>query len=335
VSAALSSALPLAPQPPRVVLCTQADPAREREALLAGLLDAEAHVEPRFFYDAQGCALFGAICQLDEYYPTRTEAGIFAEQLERIVAQLPRRLQWIDLGCGDGAKSQDWLRRAEVRRYVGVDIAADWLPATVRRIGEGFPQIEALGVVADLAQPFALRELIGERPQYAPLFFYPGSSIGNFKPGQAVALLRGLRLAGGERSRLLIGVDLAKDRATLDAAYDDALGVTAAFNRNLLRVVNRLFGADFDPRAWEHRAHWQPLAQRVEMQLLARQAQTVSFRHPRAATRRFPAGEVIVTEHSYKYTPEGFAQLLDEAGFTRQDCWTDPLRHYAVFLAAP
>ncbi|GAC1624333.1 MAG: L-histidine N(alpha)-methyltransferase [Nevskia sp.] len=306
---------------------------------LAGLVASPAHSDPKFFYDAQGCALFDAICQLDEYYPTRTEAAIFAQHHGEIARQLPRAAQWIDLGAGDGAKARDWLPAVLARRYIGIDIAEAWLRPAVARIAEAHPRVEAIGVVADLTRPLAVHGLLEETPDSAAVFFYPGSSIGNFAPPRALELLQAIRshcdLSGDGRGRLLIGIDLVKDRAVLEAAYDDALGVTAAFNLNLLRVANQRLGADFDARGFEHVARFDAEAGRIEMHLRARRDQTVRFTRPAPAQRDYAAGETIFTESSYKYTREQFAALLAQAGFGQHEFWTDPGAGFGVFLAAP
>lgn len=320
----------------RIVELHTANLAEDAARLLAGLLAADARTDPKFFYDAQGSALFDAICQLDEYHPTRIEASIFSEAREAIAVEighaLPAGFQWVDLGAGDAAKSRDWLSAVAPRRYVGVDIADAWLRPAVARIAEAHPDLDAIGVVADLTRPQMLAPVLDEVPE-PPLFFYPGSSIGNFEPLRAITLLRTLRQLGGGFGGLLIGVDCERDAGRLEAAYDDALGVTAAFNRNVLRVANRVLGADFDPRAFAHRAWFNAEERRIEMHLVASTPQTVRFTQPLPAERDFDAGEHIVTEYSYKYTPARFGALLDAAGFSSHRVWQDPARRFAVFLA--
>ncbi|WP_293374490.1 L-histidine N(alpha)-methyltransferase [Nevskia sp.] len=321
---------------PRIVELHAVNAADDAARLLAGLLARDARTDPKFFYDAQGSALFDAICHLDEYHPTRIEAAIFRDARVAIAREIGREFpagyQWVDLGCGDAAKSRDWLAAVAPRRYVGVDIAEAWLAPAVARIAEAFPDLDAIGVVADLARPLTLAPVLNEVAE-APLFFYPGSSIGNFEPPRAVAMLKALRQLGGGRGGVLIGVDCESDPQRLEAAYDDALGVTAAFNRNVLRVANRVLGADFDLRAYAHRAWFNEVDSRVEMHLVARSPQTVRFQRPHPAERDFEADEVIVTEYSCKYTPASFAALLDAAGFRRQRVWQDPAQRFAVVLA--
>ena len=242
----------------RVLVQTTVDDARDRATFRDGLLARPAVSSPKFFYDRQGSALFEAICELDEYYPTRVEARIFEAHRSAIAASLPVRSQWIDLGCGDGLKARGWLTPARVARYVGVDIAEPWLRSALESLvatlatNETALPIEVMGVVADFTRPFDLHDTIAERPDQPPVFFYPGSSIGNFVHGDARAFLASVRdhierHPAADHGRLLIGIDLVKDRETLRAAYDDAIGVTAAFNRNVLRVANRLLDADFRP----------------------------------------------------------------------------------------
>lgn len=335
-SAAASPTEALAPAAVRLLRLHEVDATEDAARLLAGLLAAQACSDPKFFYDAQGSALFDAICHLDEYHPTRIETSIFEAHRAEIARELPRGLQWVDLGAGDGGKARDWLAVVAASRYIGVDIAEAWLGPAVARIVDAHPGIDGVGAIADLSRPLALAPLLAERPAAPPLFFYPGSSIGNFEPLRAVALLKSLRLLGtghGGLGGLLIGVDCERDAARLEAAYDDALGVTAAFNRNLLRVANRVLGADFDPRAWTHRAWFNVEESRIEMHLVAARDQTVRFVQPHRAERAFAAGEHIVTEYSYKYSPASFGKLLDDAGFQSHRLWQDPARRFAVFLA--
>jgi dimethylhistidine N-methyltransferase len=302
-----------------------------RQELAAGLLQAPASIAPKFFYDAQGCALYGAICELQEYYPPRAEAAIFDRYQAEIAGVLPRQAQFVDLGCGDGMKARRWIAALQVRRYIGVDIAEAWLRDTLQRGARECPGVQFDGVVTDFTRGLQLHKLL--RRDTPRIFFYPGSSIGNFHPAQATALLREVREHLGPGDRLLIGVDTPKDRARLVAAYDDALGVTAAFNLNVLRVANRELGSDFHLHDFMHRALFNEVYSRVEMHLVARHAVTV--RLGGHGERRFAGGEAIVTEHSYKYRAEVFAQLLADAGFADVRHWTDDGRDFGVFVAAP
>ena len=306
------------------------DPAAERRALIGGLAAASASVAPKYFYDALGCALFGAICELPEYYPTRTERAIFVEHREAIARVLGRGKQLVDLGAGDCRKAQAWLPFLEPTRYLAVDFAGDEIAASLARMAPEFPDIEMRGVVADFAEALDLSRDLTRDPV---TFFYAGSSIGNFTPDEARRFLRNVHLhcLGRDGSALLIGVDTKKDAARLVSAYDDALGVTAAFNRNVLLHVNRVLGCDFHPDAFDHRARYDDAAGRIEMYLVARAAQTVALP---GAVRTFAAGEGIHTENSYKYTPDEFSRLLRGAGFRSMRCWQDANRDFAVFYAA-
>lgn len=316
---------------PRIVDRLPHDPYAERAALVASLRATPASIPPKYFYDALGCALFGAICALDEYYPTRTEQAIFEHYRAEIANAVGSGRQFVDLGAGDCRKAEPWLAALQPRRYVAVDIAAAALAPALARIAADQPDLETIGVLADFTAGLDLRRDLLDAPA---LFFYPGSSIGNFSPADAVHFLRSLRehcAFTGEGSGLLIGVDTKKEKMTLDAAYDDALGVTAAFNRNVLKHVNAILGSDFDPRQFLHRGFYNTDAGRIEMHLEATSAQSV---HIDGIARIFTAGERIATEHSYKYTPAEFRALLERAGFAHSRCWQDDAGAFAVFHAA-
>ena len=315
---------------PSVIDCLPHDEQREREALVAGLLTRPAAIPPKYFYDALGCALFTAICELPEYYPTRTERAIFEARRDEIAGRVGRGLQLVDLGAGDGRKAQAWFAALAPSRYVAVDIAPAALSPLLEHLALEHPALPCCGILADFtAEPVFLRAL----PRAPTLFFYPGSSIGNFTPAEAEAFVAALRAwcadVGGA-SGVLVGVDTDKDAARLDAAYDDALGVTAAFNRNVLCHVNRILDSDFDPKGFAHRAAYDVRAGRVDMHLEAQRAQDVRIDH---RVRTFAAGERIHTESSYKYVPDAFSALLGRAGFTSVSCWQDEARDFAVFHA--
>lgn len=316
---------------PWIVVDAVEDRAAQLADLRESLFEQPAQISPKFFYDAQGCALYGAICELQEYYPTRTEAAIFERYRGAIARRLPRGAQWVDLGCGDGAKSWPWLEPVGVRRWLGIDISPEWLRISLAAGSARFPDVEFVGVATDFTRPLRLQRVLHRSPAPA-VFFYPGSSIGNFTPAEALVLLRSVREHLGADGRLLIGVDGVKERGVLEAAYDDALGVTAAFNLNVLRVVNRELGADFEPRRFAHRAVFNARESRIEMHLVSREAQTVRIGRDE---RRFDAGEAIVTEYSYKYTAESFSALLRDAGFGALQHWSDEREWFHVFVAAP
>jgi dimethylhistidine N-methyltransferase len=299
----------------------------EHAALVEGLFASPAVISPKYFYDDIGCTLFEAICSLTEYYPTRTERAILTTHRDAIVATVGTGGQFVDLGAGDCAKAALLLPALHARRYVAVDIAAAAIEPALSRLTPVFPRVELMGVVTDFSRRFDLAGAIDAGPV---TFFYPGSSIGNFTPEEARDLLRRVRDLCGPESGLLIGVDTKKDKARLDAAYNDALGVTAAFNLNVLNHVNRLTDGDFTPAGFAHVAFYEPIKGRVEMHLESRYLQHVRIGE---RERVFVAGERIHTENSYKYSPGEFANLLRSAGFTNHRLWQDDARDFAVFYA--
>ncbi|HEY1150919.1 MAG TPA: L-histidine N(alpha)-methyltransferase [Pseudoduganella sp.] len=295
--------------------------------ICAGLLATPAMVSPKYFYDGMGSKLFEAITELPEYYPTRTEAAIFAAHGADMAACTGPGMTLLDLGAGNCAKAASLFPLLQPKHYVPIDISRDFLNGAVERLRQRFPHIEMTPLALDLAGPFALPPEVGaERRQ----FFYPGSSIGNFTPREAANFLRHVRENAGADGGLLIGVDLVKDHGVLNAAYDDAIGVTAAFNLNMLRHLNHLAGADFDVTMWRHIAFFNAAESRIEMHLEAREAQTV---HWNGGERAFARGERIHTENSYKYTRESFTALLAEAGFRVDGVWTDAAQWFAVMHA--
>lgn len=301
-----------------------AHPAAE---LHAGLLAPNASISPKFLYDTLGSKLFEAICALPEYYPTRTEAGIFARHGAEIARVVGDGATLIDLGAGNCAKAASLFPLLQPAQYVAVDISAEFLSDALTRLRQRFPHIGMEGLGMDFSVSFELAPRVRAERR---LFFYPGSSIGNFAPDEAHAFLLRLRKQCGPDGGILIGIDLDKDKAVLDAAYDDALGVTAAFNLNVLRHANVLLGADFDVRQWRHHGFYKPELGRVEMHLEARTAQEVRWR---GGKRRFEAGECIHTENSYKYNQADAIALVERAGFEATRVWTDPARWFAVIHA--
>ncbi len=299
----------------------------DRPELIAGLLADPARIAPKYFYDAIGCALFEAICELPEYYLTRTERAIFAAHRDTIAAVVGRHRQFVDLGAGDCRKGESWLAALAPRRFIAVDIAAAAIEPALSRLAAAHPDIEFTGVITDFSRTLDLGADLDPGPV---TFFYPGSSIGNFAPDEALGLLAQIRRLCGRRGGLLIGVDVPKDGARLAAAYDDSLGVTGAFNRNVLNHVNALIGSDFDPAAFGHVAFYNAAASRVEMHLEALRAQcAIVDGHERV----FAPGDRIHTENSYKYTPEQFAAVLRRAGFADITVWQDEAGDFAVYYA--
>ena len=321
---------PPTPPAPNFVRLPALDAPDALQQLAHGLLQPRAAVSPKYLYDALGSALFVAITELPEYYPTRTEAAVLAAHGPAMVAAvralLPPAFALVDLGAGDGAKAERLFGTLQPTRYVAVDVAEDFLRRNLTSLQQRHPQLPMTGVVADFAQHLALP---GGVHDGASLVFYPGSSIGNFAPPDAVRLLRQARdLSRG--GALLIGADLVKPRAVLEAAYDDALGVTAAFNLNLLRHLNGHLGCDFDVRDWRHVALFDEAHSRIEMHLQARRNLKLAWP---GHERHFAEGERIHTEHSYKWTRQSFEAVLLEAGWRDVRAWTDPREWFGVFLA--
>jgi len=312
---------------PRLIQLDSTDAAAIRDELLRGLQGDPAAIPPKYFYDALGARLFAAITELPEYYPTRTEAAIFARHADEMARQLPAFEALVDLGAGNCEKAARLFAPFGVRRYVAVDISVDYLGESLDVLRRQHPQLELFGVGLDFSAHLALPIEAGEGPR---LLFYPGSSIGNFTPAAALAFLRRAR-AAAQGGGLLIGVDLVKPVDVLEAAYDDPLGVTAAFNRNVLRHVRRVAGADFSLADWKHVAFFNAGESRIEMHLEA--VREVIVRWP-GGERRFAAGERIHTENSYKWAIADFAALLAAAGFRDLRHWTDERGWFAVFLAA-
>jgi dimethylhistidine N-methyltransferase len=301
--------------------------------ITAGLCDAAAHVSPKYFYDPLGSSLFEAITALDEYYPTRTEAAIFNASYAQISAALADsgvlNSCLIDLGAGNCQKASALIPHLLPRQYVPVDISVEFLRSAAGQVQKNHPALDIVGLGMDFSNGLVLPP---EVQAHDRVFFYPGSSIGNFHPQQALAFLQQIaNPAQGRAAGLLLGIDLVKSAALLEAAYDDALGVTAAFNKNLLRNLNSLLGADFDVRQWRHVALFNHQQSRIEMHLQATTELTVNWP---GQQRHFNAGERIHTECSYKYTLDDMTGLLRQAGFSQVQHWTDPDKWFAVFWAA-
>ena len=316
------------PRTPRFLQTRIADSAADLAAAGMALLAERPSIAPKFFYDKLGSHLFEAITELPEYYPTRTEAAIFAGHATAMAHAAGSGMALIDLGAGNCAKAASLFPLLEPKRYVAVDISVEFLREALRRVQREHPQVEIVGLGQDFSSALEIpAEFVADA---RPVFFYPGSSIGNFTPPEALAFLRRIR-SRAEGGGLLIGVDLVKAPKVLEAAYDDALGVTAAFNLNALRHLNSAIGSDFEPRQWRHVAFFNDAESRIEMHLEAREA--VHLGWP-GGERRFAAGERIHTENSCKYTASGFASLLRDAGFRNPQAWTDAKGWFAVFQAA-
>ncbi len=297
--------------------------------ILQGLARRPASISPKYFYDQRGSRLFEEITRLPEYYPTRTEAALMQRHGPAIAAAVGACATVIEPGAGNCEKARALCQLLQPGRFVGLDISADFLREGVARLGAALPGLSAQAVAGDITRAILLPPDV---PRERRLVFYPGSSIGNFDPPQAQQLLANLRALVDEDGGLLVGVDLRKDVDVLQAAYDDAAGVTAAFNLNVLEHVNRLIGSDFAPEGWVHRAFFNDGPSRIEMHLEARGRTRVSWP---GGERDFAPGERIHTENSYKYTLPGFSALLAGAGFSRAQAWTDDRGWYAMVHARP
>ena len=294
---------------------------------LAGLLAPQKTLPAKLFYDAEGCRLFGLITDLPEYYLTRTELGLLRTIAPDVGRRAPAGAAVIEYGAGSELKAAILL--GALRRpaaYLPIDVAEEMLAESQPRLAPQFPGLVIRPVVGDFLAPFRLPPIVDGLPR---LGFFPGSTIGNLEPPVAVRFLRQARETLGVGSMLLVGVDLRKDPSILLPAYDDASGVTAAFNRNVLLRLNREAGADFDPDAFRHLALWNDREGRIEMHLISRRAQRVRVADQ---TVSFAEGETIHTENSYKHTPERFLNLAGDAGWVRMQLWTDADDLFSIHL---
>ena len=294
--------------------------------IVTGLRRPEKMISPKFFYDERGSQLFDAITHLPEYYPTETELGIMLDNMDEITALLGERASLIEFGSGSSRKTRALLENM-IRQavYVPVDISEDHLLETARRIRAEFPNLEVLPVVADFLHPFEL-----PNPTTMPLknvVFFPGSTIGNFIHDTALELLEVMYEEAGENGALLIGVDLQKDPAIIERAYNDSAGITAEFNLNMLTHLNREFGFDFDIDAFSHSAHYAPDEGRMEIRLVSASDQEFSSG---AEKFHIAKGESILTEYSHKYTLAGFAEMAARAGFDVEKVWIDEQALFSV-----
>ncbi len=291
------------------------------DEILAGLSAGQKTLPAKLFYDEAGCALFNRITRLPEYYVTRAEMALLDLHAAEIAAHAPPGAALVEYGASDEAKGAALLDAGSrsFAAYVPVDIAGPALAAIVERMRGSHPSLSVFPVAADFLQPLVLPDAAARLP---PFGFFPGSTIGNFRPPMVRRFLRTVRATlSGDDPAFVVGTDLRKDPSRLLPAYDDGEGITAAFNRNILRHVNRIADADFDPDAFAHRAVWNAHEGRIEMHLQSRRAQSV-----RVAGRTIPfrRGETIHTEDSYKHTPEGFLALAAEAGWRSDGFWRDP-----------
>lgn len=295
-----------------------------RDDILTGFAASPKQTSPKHFYDAEGSRLFERICEQPEYYPTRTEEAILAAACDEIARLAGAETPLLELGSGASRKVRLLLEALQPSRYLGIDISREFLIDSTRRLAADYPWLEVHAACADFCRPLRLPQAFRRA---RPLAFFPGSSIGNFEPHQALDFLRHLRRLLPDGSGLLIGVDLLKDRERLEAAYNDRAGVTAAFNLNLLRRIRRELNSDIQPRRFRHRAFFNPRESRIEMHLVSPLAQQVRIEE-RAFS--FQPGESLHTENSYKYSPDGFLRLAERAGFHSEALWMDDERLFSV-----
>jgi dimethylhistidine N-methyltransferase len=301
------------------------------EDVLCGLTASRKTLPPKLFYDDEGARLFEQICTLDEYYLTRTELSILRQSVREIADRVGPRAALVEYGSGAGVKVRLLLDALHApTAYVPVDISHEQLARVSSELAGDYPGVAIRPLCADYTRPLSLPHLPEHERRLA---FFPGSTIGNFHPAEAAAFLRRIRRAVGSGGMLLLGVDRRKDAATLNAAYDDRHGITAAFNLNVLRRINRELGADFDLSRFRHTAFFNESAGRVEMHLEATTAHEVDVGGTRVA---FTRGETIWTESSYKYDREQLATVTTAAGFEIERLWSDADdRFWVALLIAP
>jgi dimethylhistidine N-methyltransferase len=294
--------------------------------VLKGLARPQKTLPPKYFYDARGCELFEQICELPEYYPTRTELAIMFEHAGAMAKFLGPECQLIELGSGSSRKTRILIEQLQPPLYVPIDIAGEALKAAAAGLARQFPWLNISCVCADYTRPLTLPEFVGV-PIRKKAVYFPGSTIGNFTQHDATEFLQLVRRVVGAGGALLIGVDLKKDKKLLDAAYDDAAGVTAAFNLNLLARINRELGGDFQLRRFRHKAFYDADKGWIEMHLESLAAQ---FVHVGGERLRFRQGETIHTEISCKYSVEEFQAVARHAGFQSVHTWIDPEHLFSV-----
>lgn len=292
--------------------------------VLHGLETAPRSISPKFFYDARGSVLFDEICRLPEYYLTRTEMAILRRCARDIARHMPSDAVFVELGSGASEKVRLLLDVLRPRAYLGIDISREFLLSATRRLARDYPWLEVHAACADYSRPLQLSYPPAHLPRLA---FFPGSSIGNFTPFEAGAFLERLRPLIGVGGGIIIGVDLRKDPKILHAAYNDAQGVTAAFNRNVLYRLRKEFGAQVDPEGFAHDAVYDEALGRIEMYLVSRGEQVLLIGDRRFT---FADGERLHTEYSYKYSIDEFQRLAQTAGYTPDMVWTDADRYFSV-----
>lgn len=302
------------------------DTANFRADVLSGLAQPGKALPPKYFYDARGSELFEAICALPEYYPTRTELAMMQTSAGEIARLLGAHCLLIEYGAGSGRKTRVLIEALAPAAYMAIDISRTALRQCASELAAAYPAVRVAAVCADYSRPLQLPK-IDDGSARRRVIYFPGSTIGNFTRPEALAFLHHAHAIAGPGGAMLVGVDLKKDHARLHAAYNDAQGVTAAFNLNLLTRINRELGGDFDVGAFEHHAFYDATEGRIEMHLRSLREQRVNVA---GQTFRFRAGETIHTENSCKYSVDEFQQLARDAGFNPEHCWTDAEQLFSV-----
>jgi dimethylhistidine N-methyltransferase len=302
--------------------------------VIAGLSRPQKVLPAKYFYDEQGSKLFEAITKLPEYYPTRIEINLLREHRETIAKLVKDDVWLLEYGSGASLKIRLLLQAIKPNCYVPMDISKDFLLASAESLMEDYPWLNVYAACVDYSQPVRLpADMITSAQK---LGFFPGSSIGNFSPQEAQVFLQGVRNTLGKDGAMLIGIDLQKDKQVLEAAYNDCQNVTAAFNFNILHHINRVLGTQFNVDFFEHKAIYSEAKGRIEMHLVSTMDQIVKISDTSTADSEskniiFKAGETIHTEHSYKYSKQGFKDLVEGAGFEVRECWSDDKDYFAMF----
>lgn len=294
-----------------------------REVIL-GLSQTNRSISPKFLYDDEGCRLFDGICATPEYYPTRTEINIIRQHIDDIAECIGRNCRLVEPGSGRCQKVRELLPAIRPNAYLPMDISKVALHTAATELAAEFPWLEIHAICTDFTATLKLPHCPSDSPH---IVFFPGSSIGNFEPRQAITFLSNIATIAKPGGGLLIGVDLRKSPATLNAAYNDAQGLTAAFNRNLLTHLNRELGANFNPAQFRHHAYYNDTERRVEMHLVSKAKQQVRIGDWRFD---FKSGQSIHTENSYKYSVEEFQEMAKKSGFSAVRVWTDPQKLFSV-----
>ena len=301
------------------------------QEVIEGLKNSPKEIHPKYFYDEEGSLLFDQICELPEYYPTRTEQAIMDDNIDSIIERIGENALLVEYGSGSSLKTRTLLNHLpDLAGYIPIEISKEHLLNTARNLALDYPFLDILPVRADYESDFHIPE--PEKSTGNIVAYFPGSTIGNFHPPRAINFLRGIREACGHDSHLLIGVDLQKDPKVLHDAYNDSAGVTAEFNLNMLANLNQILNANFDLGQFEHRAFYNDVCHRIEMHLVSQIGQVVQIDSEQIS---FRAGEAIWTESSYKYTLSSFAALAADAGYQVAQVWTDPRNYFSVQYLVP